>query len=134
MSGAALKALQAAVYLKLSGNAPLMSVVNGIYDFVPETAELPYVLIEELQSEVWSILHHSAFVCTLVLDVYSDHQGHKEVQAIAGTLLEVLHEQPLIVSGWDVAQTNIRQTESERMRDGVLRRARVEIRVWLKEV
>lgn len=133
MSMFALKDLQAALYGVLTANAPLMAVLTGVYDHVPESTGFPYAVFDVAQVEPWGILHPSAHLCQFNIDVYGRKGGQKELMHIASLIRDALHDVPLTATGWSVALVDVVEADTERRTDGITRLLNLQIRVWAKE-
>ncbi|WP_289009511.1 DUF3168 domain-containing protein [uncultured Thermomonospora sp.] len=101
-SAAALVALprvQAAYYARLTGDDELISMISGVYDYVPEDAAYPYVVIGE-GTEI-ADNQHGEFgrQTTQTLHVWSRYRGFAQGLAIANRIVELLDHQPLIIAG-----------------------------------
>lgn len=118
-ANAALGPVQTAVYERLTGFEPLMSLVTGVYDEVPEGTPKPYVVIGEAQETPDN--RHGGFGRQTVatLHVWSRQRGFSEATAIANEVIRALDHQPLsiadtrhIVTRFEFSQT-LRDTDPE---------------------
>ncbi|MFE0270810.1 DUF3168 domain-containing protein [Streptomyces sp. NPDC058992] len=91
--------VQTAIYGRLTGDAPLMDLVTGVYDYVPEGAEYAYVVIGEAIETPDN--RHGGFGRQTVatLHVWTQHRGHSKGLAIAKRITELLDHQPLTIEG-----------------------------------
>ncbi|MFJ4863397.1 DUF3168 domain-containing protein [Streptomyces sp. NPDC088748] len=94
----ALGPVQAAVYARLTGDATLMALLSGVYDFVPESVAFDYVVIGEA-TEIPDN-RHGGFgrETTLTLHVWSKYRGHARGQRIAARITALLDHQPLTIA------------------------------------
>jgi hypothetical protein len=128
---AALWPLQQAVYAKLTAHAPLMGLVSGVYDKVPENAPHPYVTLGSITENVDDAHNQRGLEASVVLHVWSKYPGFKEAALILAALDEALDRQPLTVSGFkDVSIAHQLHTEV-RDPDPTIRHINVSYRVWL---
>jgi hypothetical protein len=128
---AALWPLQQAVYAKLTGHAPLMALVSGVYDEVPETAAHPYVTLGSITETVDDAHNQRGLEASVVLHVWSKYRGFKEAATILAALDGALDRQPLTVAGFtDVSVAHQQHTEL-RDPDPEIRHINVSYRVWL---
>lgn len=134
MSTYPLSPIQAALYGALTGDDALMAVVEGVYDHVPQNAAFPYIVFEESAVEPWGLLHESAHMCQLQLDIYSRKGGQKQVMQAAALVRDVLHHTPLVASGWAVALVDVSGANTDRQNDGLTSKANMQVRVWAREV
>ncbi|MCY0919604.1 MULTISPECIES: DUF3168 domain-containing protein [unclassified Streptomyces] len=95
----ALEPVQAALYVRLSGDQTLGDLVTGVFDHVPEADDLDYVTIGEA-TEIPDN-HHGGFGREIVaaLHVWTRARGHGPGLRIAARLVELLDHQPLTIAG-----------------------------------
>ncbi|AVH57887.1 MULTISPECIES: DUF3168 domain-containing protein [Streptomyces] len=128
---AALWPLQQAVYAKLTGHAPLIALVSGVYDEVPEDAAHPYVTLGSITEDVDDAHNQRGLEASVVLHVWSKYRGFKEAATILAALDTALDRQPLPVAGFkDVSVAHQQHTEV-RDPDPDIRHINVSYRVWL---
>ncbi|GGS47732.1 DUF3168 domain-containing protein [Streptomyces violaceus] len=128
---AALWPLQQAVVQKLRAHAPLMALVTGVYDEVPEQATHPYVTLGSISENVDDAHNQRGLEATVVLHVWSKYRGFKEAADILSALDAALDRQPLTVAGFtDVSVAHQAHTQV-RDPDPAIRHINVSYRVWL---
>ncbi|MFE8962164.1 DUF3168 domain-containing protein [Streptomyces iakyrus] len=128
---AALWPLQQAVYAKLTAHAPLMALVTGVYDEVPEQVTHPYVSLGSITENVDDAHNQRGLEASVVLHVWSKYRGFKEAAGILAALDAALDRQPLAVAGFrDVSIAHQQHTEL-RDPDPDIRHINVSYRVWL---
>jgi hypothetical protein len=128
---AALWPLQQAVYAKLTGHAPLMALVSGVYDEVPEQVAHPYVSLGSITENVDDAHNQRGLEASVVLHVWSKYRGFKEAAQILAELDAALDRQPLTVAGYrDVSVAHTQHTQV-RDPDPAIRHINVSYRVWL---
>lgn len=112
-------AVQKAVHQVLSGDATLMALIDGVYDFVPAETQYPYVTLGESRMQDNSAVGVQGFRQTLAVHIYSRARGRKEVTGIMARMYELLHESAPAADGHSI--TNIRfMTSSIRLeKDGL---------------
>lgn len=127
----ALWPLQLAVVTKARAHAPLMALVSGVYDGVPEDAPHPYVSVGSITETVADAHNQRGLDISLVLHVWSKYPGFKEAATVLAALDEALDRQPLTVAGFrDVSIAHDAHTEV-RDPDPGIRHINVSYRVWL---
>ncbi|WP_228979718.1 DUF3168 domain-containing protein [Streptomyces sp. DH12] len=128
---AALWPLQQAVYAKLTAHAPLMALVTGVYDHVPEAAAHPYVTIGSITETADDAHNQRGLEARLVLHVWSKYRGFKQAAQILAALDDALDRQPLTVAGF--RDVSIAHSEHLLIRDPdpEIRHINVSYRVWL---
>lgn len=88
-------ALQAAIYNRLTTYTPLTDLVGTkIYDWIPETAQPPFVRIGETTSIDWSTKDRNGWDMTLTIHSWDfEVSGAKSVNAIGSAIYDALHRQ-----------------------------------------
>ena len=110
--------LQKAVFTALTGDAPLMAMITGVHDHVPQDAAFPYVTIGESTARDWSAVGVSGIETTLVMHVWSRERGHKEVKQILAEIHRILHDADLTVPGHVLVWLRYGFSQSIRDNDG----------------
>ncbi|PWJ07982.1 DUF3168 domain-containing protein [Streptomyces sp. NWU49] len=89
--------VQAAVYARLTGDAQLMALIRGVFDFVLEPDSYPYVVIGEAIETPDN--RHGGFgrQTVITLHVWTQAEGHGPGLQIAERVTELLDHQPLNV-------------------------------------
>ncbi|MFC8442665.1 DUF3168 domain-containing protein [Streptomyces griseoincarnatus] len=99
----AMRPVQAAVYARLTGDATLMALITGVFDFVLD--DYPYIVIGEA-TEVPDNRHGGFGRQTVItLHVWTQAEGHGPGLAIADRVTELLDHQPLTITGLDWVAT-----------------------------
>ncbi len=111
-------ALRAAIHAALAADATLLGLLGGpkIYDEAPRGAIAPYVTFGDLQSRDWSTDSDDGVEHFVILNVWSGQTGAREALAIAGRVRDLLHDQPLTLSGFNLV--NLRFTQLDTRREG----------------
>jgi hypothetical protein len=111
-------ALQAGIYTRLTGYSALTSLLSSsstVYDFVPQDATAPYVVIGDDTSTDWSTKTTNGWDVTVTIHCW-DYQkaGRKSVKAILSAVYDALHKQEssVTVSGFTLVmlQSEFEQT------------------------
>jgi len=126
MAESAMGPIQTAIYTALTGDTTLMTLVNGVYDWVPEGTLMPYVVIGEAMATPRN--SHDRFGRRNVetLHVWSQQQGMKQINAIMSRITTILDHQTLTVTGHDAVMCHheFEQTLNDpdpEIRHGVIR-------------
>jgi len=91
--------LQAGIYARLTGYAPLTALVTGVYDHAPPDAEPPYVLIGDDTAIDWSTKGNNGWETTLTIHCWDyEKAGRKSVKAIMSAIYDALHRQEASVT------------------------------------
>ncbi|MEU3161408.1 DUF3168 domain-containing protein [Streptomyces griseoincarnatus] len=91
--------VQSAVYARLNGDATLSGLIRGVYDYVPETAEYPFVVIGEAIETPDN--RHGGYgrETVITLHSWSRYQGYAQVLRIGARVTALLDHQPLTIEG-----------------------------------
>ena len=104
--------VQAAVYARLTGDATLTGMISGVYDYVPENAAYPFVVIGEALETPDN--RHGGFgrQTVITLHVWSRYQGYAQVLRIGARVTALLDHQPLDMPGlsWIATRFEFSQT------------------------
>lgn len=120
-------AIQTAIYGRLSTYAPLMSVVVGVYDAVPQAADsgasnaFPYVTIGEDSPVSFADDCEVGADASIVIHSWSRHSGRKEVKQIQGLIFDALSRYDITVQGFDAIALEWESDQSFMDADGKTR-------------
>ena len=90
--------LQAAVIATLTGNAPHMALVTGVYDAIPQQTAYPYEAIGALQENWADGFTDGLRRGMLQLDTWSQFHGREQAQDIQASQIALLNRQPLALA------------------------------------
>ena len=90
--------LQAAVMATLTGNAPHMALVTGVFDAIPQNTAYPYEAIGALQENWADAFTDGLRRGMLQLDTWSQFHGREEAQDIQASQIALLNRQPLTLA------------------------------------
>ena len=113
-------ALQAAVYTRLTGYAPLTAALGGakVYDFVTPKLVAPYVVIGEDTLTDDDTKTAQGWDCTLTLHVWDfERAGRKSVKAILSLIHDALHRQEASVTLTGFALAEIKRDFQTTLRE-----------------
>lgn len=86
-------AWQSGVYARLTGDAPFMTLVTGVFDRVKETAARPYVTIGDLVAVPDNVYGRAGFQITHTLHTWTTAGSNGPGNAIAAAHLALLDKQ-----------------------------------------
>ncbi|MCQ1833854.1 DUF3168 domain-containing protein [Neorhizobium galegae] len=94
-------ALLQAIHQTLANDAALTAIVgaDGIRDRLLPRAKLPCVVFGELETRDFSTASEAGEEHLLVLEVWSDGEGRRQAQEIAGLVHGLLHDAALALDG-----------------------------------
>lgn len=93
--------IQEAIYTTLTGDAPLMSQITGVFDFVDENQAYPYVTLGETTSDDWSTFDRFGERSTATLHIWSRYDGFLEVTNIANDVNRLLVRQIIALTDYE---------------------------------
>ena len=73
---------QKAVYQALIANQNLLCLVNGVYDFIEQNLEYPYITIGESSDLEWDTFYDVGRTTLFSVHVWSNDRGTKKAQEI----------------------------------------------------
>jgi len=114
-------ALQQAVFAALSGDAALTALIGArIFDGVPETAALPYLVLGEASETAAA---DNAISHTLALHIWSRAGGTREVKQIAAAARSCLDGAALSLADHALIDLRFASADYSRQSDGKTFRA-----------
>lgn len=100
MSGFLAWELQKAVFTALSGNAPLVADVTGIFDKVPAEQEQPYLVMGDSEEIQFSTKTEVIQEHRLTIEIVSDSGGRQEIKQLQSQIHDILNDtKPVLDSG-----------------------------------
>jgi len=132
MYPSALRHIQKAVYAALTGNAPLMALITGVYDSIPDATDPPYVHISSDTEIANGTFSKDGWDCTITLQVYSLGIGFKEALTIADAVTTVLHRATLTLDSGSCCYCQ-KEYQETLTPDGILRQVPLRFRVIAME-
>ena len=114
--------LQAALYATLQAYAPLSAEIGDpprVYDDPPVGAALPYLVIGEARASAYPGID-GGVEHDIRVNVFSRHDGRKEVKRLLDLVVEALHEAEFSVEGARLVQCRFVFADVLRRRDGAL--------------
>jgi hypothetical protein len=92
--------LQKQIYAKLTGNAPLMAKLTGVYDFVPDNKTYPYLQIGEADYTPWNTKTFQGFDGSLTINLWHrpGSRGRAPLHDIMHDVYNLLHNSSLTIA------------------------------------
>lgn len=125
--------LQEALYSRLNGDSTLLSLVNGVFDSVPDDNDLPIVVIGEGTTTDNAMKDLDARDYVFTVDVWSSYRGMKETKNIMQRVYDLLHDFALSVSGANVITLRCEFTTQVIEGDGVIRHGIMRFRAFITD-
>lgn len=91
--------IQKAIYDKLTGNSQLMAIVSEIYDYPPQSAVFPFVLIANPSSSNIFSLAETTKEYSFDINIFAREAGNKQVYDIIEIIYGLLHNGTISVAG-----------------------------------
>lgn len=120
---------QEAIYAILAADTQLMSVISGVFDYVPDGQAFPYVVVGEGTANDWDTFDVGGDDLTVDLHVWSRSYGFSEANAISGHLHRLLHRKPLALTQHTFISCVWDTTINTRDPDGMTRHALCRFRI-----
>lgn len=133
MSNLALMEVQRGLYNKLHGDGVLMGMVGGVYDAVPQTAALPFVVIG---NGAYTTLEADAINLSelaLQVDIWSEAGGRKVALTIMNRVYALLHLGTLTLSGFQLVTLRCEQAETQLTEQATRTHGSMTVRVTVVE-
>lgn len=129
MTHAALS-LQAAMYSRLATSTDLTNLIgsDAIFDDVPKSQKLPYVVFAESIHNDWSTGSEDGMEHAVTLNVWSDQNGRKEALMIADAVVQAFHDLPKLIDNHALINFTHEFTEVAKNQDTELFLARINFR------
>jgi hypothetical protein len=109
-SGSPLQPFVDAVRVKLTADAALVALVNGIVGHVSEAARLayPYVVLgQRNRNSDAGAMQTAGSNVSLQIDVWSNHKGPSQAHGILTRIAELLEREPLTVTGFALIEGSV---------------------------
>lgn len=122
--------LQAAMYSRLSTATDLTNILGGdfIFDDVPKSQKLPYVVFAESIHNDWSTGSEDGMEHAVTLNVWSGQKGRKEALMIADSIVQAFHDLPKLIDDHSLINFTHEFTEVAKDQDTELFLARINFR------
>lgn len=102
MTGTAFWPLQQSVYQRLTQDATLAAMVNGIADNVPDTLQTPFLAIGDPDSKPFRTKTFDGEQITMEFHAWSSYKGKKETADILNAAIAAAFATPIDVPGYDI--------------------------------
>ncbi|MGW0942902.1 DUF3168 domain-containing protein [Streptomyces sp. NPDC002623] len=99
VSDSAVLPVQDAVLAALKADGTLVSLVQGVFDWVKENQPYPYIVIGEAVETPDNTHDSHGSNCVITLHVWSKYRGYRQALQIAARVRALLEHRPLTVAG-----------------------------------
>lgn len=96
--------VQQKVFQRLNADINFTGKITGLYDFVPEKTTLPYATFGRIASTPLDTKVENGEVVSLVVDIWSEGKGRREVVSIMEALEMGLESELILESGTLISQ------------------------------
>lgn len=110
--------IQKAIYDALTGDATLMNLISGVYDFVPQGTAFPYVTIGEDTLSDWGSHTFDGADSTVTLHSWAQGASRKAVKEVMAEIYRILHKGTISVTGFSVVLIRFEFSEASLDPDG----------------
>jgi hypothetical protein len=124
-------ALQKAVYQILNTDSALLTLIQGVYDEVPQNSAFPYVVFGRFETTDWSTKTSTGSQCVMNLHVYSD-VGKTQILAILDRIYEILQQGNLNVEGHHLVAMRFEYHDAERQIESRIFQGIIRFRAYLE--
>jgi hypothetical protein len=123
-------ALLVAIHARLSNDAALVALIgaDGIRDRLLPRPALPCIVFGEVETRDYSTATEAGEEHRLTLEVWSEAEGRRQAEEIAGRLRELLHDAALPLSGHVLVSLSHLRTTSARQAKTKLFKAELQFR------
>jgi hypothetical protein len=131
----AARALQEAVFEALVADAALVALLGGskVFDGAPRNAVAPYVHLGEALARDWSTATEAGTEISFAVVVWSRAPGRSEGLLVAERVAALLHDAPLELDGFRLANLRHVSTETARVETPEGRRTVVRFRAVVED-
>lgn len=132
--------LQTALYSALTGNAPLMALITGVYadvqqpDLPEDDADFPYVVIGQDNLTPFDTKTDNGASALCQIDVWSRQNNLIEAKTVASAIYDVLQKGSLTIPGADHILTRIESQAFSKDPDGHTKRGMVMARIIYDDI
>lgn len=74
--------VQQKIYAALDSNVELKAIITGVYDYVPEDVQVPYITFGQMLSTEDSTKTDDGEKMNIFIEIWSENQGRKEALKI----------------------------------------------------
>lgn len=127
-------AVQNAVIDALKASAPLLALVKGVFDNVPQSTAFPYVTVGEDNHTEWDTDEIIGSDCSITVHTWSRKRGRGETKNIQGHIYNALHRAELSHAGYRFDSVNFETSNSFMDADGLTRHGVQTFRVLIERV
>lgn len=89
--------VQRAIYLMLTADIPLMSLIQGVFDHVDQGQDYPYVVIGEDGAAEWDTDTEQGVESLLTIHSWTRYKGRMQVKTIQEAIYECLHRKEIVI-------------------------------------
>ncbi|KKZ72326.1 hypothetical protein VO63_19040 [Streptomyces showdoensis] len=104
--------VQGALVQALGGDAALGALISGVYDYLPETAAYPFVVVGEATGTPDNAHDRYGQETVVTIHVWSQYRGYSQGLTIGARITAALDHQPLTIPGHDHIVTRWETTQT----------------------
>ena len=126
--------LQKAIYQLLTSDVQLMSLVGGVYDYVPDDSDADYVTIGNADYQFLQGHDLQGFAVQQVINAYSESKGRKALHDIAERIIHVFDSNQLSVSGYEFGGSQLQSYSISQEKDGIYYKLEIIFRIAITKI
>lgn len=134
MGNTSLKKIQQAIYNNLTGHAPLMAIINGVFDSVPTTTAAPFITTGDVTENNFNTFERSGRDVLYTLHIWSEHEGFSQCYDILSIVNGLLDYQIISISNYTLVYGRFETANTIRDPDGVTFHLVAQYRFVVQEV
>lgn len=123
--------IQKEIYEKLIENSQLMAKVNGVFDYLPQNTDFPFITINGATGVDFSNLMKNGGEYGFVINIWSREAGNKQSAEIMELVYEILHNGNITVSGKNFVSMKITETSIKLEVDGITYHGEISLKILL---
>ena len=125
--------IQKTIYDKLAGNSQLMAIISGIFDYPPQSAQFPFVMIDNPSSSNIPSLAELAKEYRFDINIFAREAGNKQVYDIIEIIYGLLHNGTVSVAGKTLIFIRCEGSSIELENDGWTYHGKLRLKIGLRD-
>jgi hypothetical protein len=121
-------AFQQAIYQLLNSDLSLTALVDGVYSYVPEHTDYPYLVVQIDEITPYNTSIISGIEVVFSVYCFSQKSGQSECYAILQKVYEILQDATPTITGYAAVNTRFQDSQFDLLNDGITTRGSVTFR------
>jgi hypothetical protein len=123
------QATQAALYSALTADAPLMAIVQGVFDGPDQNQAMPYITLGENTATPDDLIIETGGQLTFTVQFWDKAQSFSRLKQIMDRAVLVLHRKTLMIAGTQAVECVLEFAETFKDSDAETRRGVCRFRI-----